>query len=66
MIIECKQRNEGAVPGKPIVVPTYASTLTSQETTKDVHAMILIKEKGSGELRGRMHVNGSMQKQYLK
>ena len=45
MIKEFSQLNEGAVPGKPVVVPTDARTLTVMEKQKALPAVNLIKEK---------------------
>ena len=48
MIKEFTQLNEGAVPGKPVVVPTDARTLTDVEKEKALPAVNLIKEKWNG------------------
>ena len=45
MIKEFTQLDEGAVPGKSIVVPTDANTLTDIEKKKALPAVNLIKEK---------------------
>ena len=45
IIKEFKQLNEGAVPGKPVVVPTDAASLTPLEKKKALPAVNLIKEK---------------------
>ena len=66
MIKEFTQLNEGAVPGKPVVVPTDASTLTDLEKRKVLPAVNLIKEKYDGVLKGRSYVDGSRQRRYLK
>ena len=66
MIKEFTQLNEGAVHGKPVVIPTEAKSLTSLEKRKSLRAVNLIKEKRSGDIKGRTCVNGSTQRKYLK
>ena len=66
MIKESTQLNEGAVPGKPVVIPTDANTLTDLEKRKALPAVNLIKEKYGGVLKGRSCVDGSRQRRYLK
>ena len=66
MIKEFTQLNEGAVPGKPVVVPTDVRTLTAMEKKKALPAVNLIKEKWNGEIKGRSCVDGSEQRKYLK
>ena len=66
MVKEFTQLNEGAVPGKPVVVPTDASTLTDTEKKKALRAVNLIKEKWNGDIKGRSCVDGSTQRRYLK
>ena len=63
---EFTQLNEGAVSGKPVVIPTDATTITSLEKKKALRAVNLIKEKRSGDLKGRTCVDGSGQIKYLK
>ena len=66
MIKEFKQLNSGAAPGKPVVVPVDATSLTPIEKKKALPAVNLIKRKRNGILKGRSCVNGSRQRQYLK
>ena len=66
MIKEFTQLNEGAVPGKPVVIPTDVKSLTALERKKALRAVNLIKEKRSGDIKGRTCVNGSGQRKYLK
>ena len=66
MIKEFKQLNEGVVPGKPVVVPTDAASLTPLEKKKALPAVNLIKEKYGGVLKGRTCADGSGQRKYLK
>ena len=66
MIKEFTQLNEGAVPGKPVVIPTNAKSLTPLEKNKALRAVNLIKEKRSGDINGRTCVDGSSQRKYLK
>ena len=66
MVKEFTQLNEGAVPGKPVVVPTDSNSLTSTEKKKALRAVNLIKEKWNGDIKGRSCVDGSKQRRYLK
>ena len=59
MVKEFTQLNEGAVPGKPVVVPIDATTLTDSEKKKALPAVNSIKEKWNGEIKGRPCVDGS-------
>ena len=59
MIKEFTQLNEGAVSGKPVVIPTDAYTLTDLEKRKALPVVNLIKEKYGGVLKGRSCVDGS-------
>ena len=65
MIKEFSQLNQGAVPGKPVVVSVDVKTLTPLGK-KALPAVNLIKEKRSGDIKGRTCVNGSKQRRYLK
>ena len=49
-----------------MVKPVNASTLTPLEKYKYLPAVNLIKEKFSGELKGRTCADGSRQRKYLK
>ena len=66
MVKEFTQLNEGAVPGKPVVVPTDSNSLTATEKRKALRAVNLIKEKWNGDIKGRSCVDGSKQRRYLK
>ena len=66
MVKEFTQLSVGAVPGKPVVGPVDASTLTSQEKKKAMAAVNLIKEKWEGVIKGRTCADGSRQRKYLK
>ena len=59
IIKEFTQLNEGAVPGKPVVIPTDVRTLTDLEKQKALSAVNLIKEKRNGAMKGRSCVDGS-------
>ena len=61
---EFTQLNEGAVSGKPVVIPTDATTITSLEKKKVLRAVNLIQEKRSGDLKVRTCVDGSGQKTF--
>ena len=62
MIKEFTQLNEGAVPGKPVVAPVGASSLTDLEKRQALQTVNLIKEKYNGEIKGRKCADGSKQK----
>ena len=66
IIKEFTQLNEGAVPGKPVVRPIDAATLSPIEKKKALPAVNLIKEKFNGELKGRTCADGSKQRKYLR
>ena len=66
IIKEFTQLNEGAVPGKPVVRPIDAATLSPIEKKKALPAVNLIKEKFDGELKGRTCADGSKQRKYLR
>ena len=66
IVKEFTQLNEGAVPGKPVVRPVDAATLSPMEKKKALPAVNLIKEKFNGELKGRTCADGSRQRQYLR
>ena len=66
MIKKFTQLNEGAVPGKPVVIPTDVSTLTDVEKQKALPTVNLIKEKWNGVIKGRLCVDGSKKRKYLK
>ena len=52
MINEFAQLNEGAVSGKPAVVPTDSNSLTITEKRKALRAVNIIKEKWNGDIKG--------------
>ena len=66
IIKEFTQLTKGAVPGKPVVRPVDASTLTFDEKRKAMPAVNLIKEKWNGDIKGRTCADGSGQRKYLK
>ena len=66
IIKEFTQLTNGAAPGKPVVRPVDASTLTSDEKRKAMPAVNLIKEKWNGEIKGRTCADGSGQRKYLR
>ena len=61
IVKEFNQLNEGAVPGKPVVMPMDTTTITSLENKKASRAVNLIKEKRNSDLKGRTCVDGSGQ-----
>ena len=54
------------MPGKPVVVPTDAKSLTGLEKQKALPAVNSIKEKYGGDLKRRTCADGSGQRKYLK
>ena len=66
MIKEYTQLNEGVVPGKPVVAPVDAFSLTDLEKRNALQAVNLIKEKYNGDIKGRACANGSKQRKCLK
>ena len=59
MINEFTQLDKGAIPGKPVSVPTDASTIADEEKHKALYAVNIIKDKRSGDVKGRICANGS-------
>ena len=53
MINELKQLNDGAVEGKPVVLPIDADILTNDDKKKALDAVNLIEEKRDGRIKGR-------------
>ena len=66
MIKEFSQLNQGSVPDKPVVIPVDVKTITPLEKAMVLPAVNLIKEKRSGDIKGRTCVNNSKQRKYLK
>ena len=60
------QLNEGAVPGKPAMIPTDATSMTSLKRKKALRAVNLIKDKRSGDLKVCTCADGSGQRFFLK
>ena len=66
MIKEFTQLDQGAFPGKPVVEPLYADSLTEKEIKMAMEAVNILKEKRNGIIKGRTCANGSRQRRYLK
>ena len=66
MVKEFTQLDQGAFPGKPVVCPIDADSITEQEMKMAMEAVSLIKEKRNGVLKGRACANGSRQKRFLR
>ena len=66
LVEEFTQLNKGAVPGKPVVVPTDFNSLTDAKKRKALRAINLIKERWNGDIKGRSCVDGSKQHRYSK
>ena len=66
VIKEFRQLVHGAFPGKKVVDGVDPKTLTEEEKQQALDAVNLIKEKRTGEIKGRTCANGSKQHLYLK
>ena len=66
MIKEFEQLDQGAFPGKPVVMPVDAGSLTPKELEMAMEAVNLIKEKKGGKVKGRTCANGSRERKFLK
>ena len=66
MVKELKQLNDGAVPGKPVVIPIDPDALSEEDKKKALDAVNIIEEKRDGRVKGRTCANGSKQRQYLQ
>ena len=66
MIKELTQLDRGAVEGKPVVIPINPKSLTPENKKQALEAVHLIKEKRSGEIKGRTCADGSKQRHFLK
>ena len=62
VILKKEDKNVGKI--EPVVGPQNASVLTDEEKRRALEAMNLIKEKRTGNIKGRTCANGSKQKQY--
>ena len=63
---EFTQLDKGAVPGKPVVEPVDATTLSYDVKKRALEAVNLIAEKRSGDIKGRTCADGSKQRRYLR
>jgi hypothetical protein len=54
---ELKQLNDGAMNGKPAVLPIDPKTLTAEEKEHAMEAVALIKKKNNGTIKGRCCAN---------
>ena len=50
------------MPGKPVVCPVNPNTLTKEDMRKAFNAVMLIKEKRNGDIKGRACADGRRQK----
>ena len=48
MMKELQQLNDGAVPGKPVLIPIHSGELTNEDRRKALDAVNLIDEKREG------------------
>ena len=58
MVKELKQLNDGAMTGKPFVVPQDPDVLTEDEKESALEAVNLIKEKRDGRIKGALVLTG--------
>ena len=63
---EFTQSDKGAVPGKPVIQPVHAYTLTSEMKKMALEAVNLIAEKRCGTIKGKTCADGSKQRRCLK
>ena len=63
---ELKQLNDGAIAGKPVVVPVDPRTLSIKEIRSALNVVTLIKEKKDGTLKGRACADGRSQREYIE
>ena len=66
MIKGFTQLDQGAFPGKPVVEPLVAESLSNDEVKMAMEAVNILKEKRNGIIKGRTCVDGSRQKRYLR
>ena len=66
MMKELVQLDQGAVPGKPVVVEIDPDQLSPEEKRRALDAMNIIELKRDGRVKGQSCANGSKQKLYLK
>ena len=66
MTKEYTQLNEGAVPGKSVMVLVNAFSLTDLDKRNARQAVNLIEEKYNGDTKGKTCADGSKQRRYLK
>ena len=65
MIKEFTWFNQGSMPGKSVVQPIDANTLSSGDKRNALDAVNLIPKKRSEDIKGRTWANGSKQKRCL-
>ena len=66
IIKEFTQLDKGAIPGKPVVEPVLATSLTPDMKRRALEAVNLIAEKRCGTIKGRTCADGSKQHRYLR
>ena len=65
MFKEMKQLNQGAMPGKPVVIPVDVANITKKEKKEALNAINLIKRKRDESLKGRTCADGSRQRAHM-
>ena len=63
---EFTQYSEGVMPGKPVVIPIDAKSISKREKEEALEAVNLIKKKRCGKVKFRSCANGSEQWKYLR
>ena len=66
MYKEFKKLDEGPMKGKSVVGAINFDKLSKEDKMNALEAVSLIKEKRTGDIKGRVAANGSKQKKYLK
>ena len=66
LLKEMKQLHDGAMPGKPVIMPIAHDDLTKKEKREALEAISLLKEKRDGKIKCRTCANGKKQRRYVK
>ena len=66
MIKELTQLDQGAFPGKPVVIPLDPDILTDEDRHNALEVVNIIERNRNGNIKGRSCTNGSKQRTYLK
>ena len=66
MISKFTQLDQGAMPGKPVVIPIHPRNITAQHKQQVLEAVNLIRRKKCRKIKGCTCADGSKQQDYLK